>query len=162
MTPTRKKRMAMIGLLVLGVSTATAIALVALNDNVRFSIGPSEIVAGDYPEGRQLRLGGLVAAGSVSRDPASLAVTFHVTDCIHEIPVTFNGILPDLFREGQGVIAHGLLDEQGVFRAHEVLARHDESYMPTEVQRAMVLAGGNEVCGEPLEEHLASVRSETR
>ena len=162
MTPTRRKRLAVVGLLVLGVSTATAIALVALNDNVRFSIGPSEIVAGDYPEGRQLRLGGLVAAGSVSRDPASLAVTFQVTDCIHEIPVTFNGILPDLFREGQGVIAHGSLAPDGVFHAHEVLARHDETYMPPEVERAMALAGSGLVCGEPLEDHLATVRGETR
>ena len=155
MTPTRKKRLAVVGLLVLGVSTATAIALVALNDNVRFSIGPSEIVAGDFPEGRQLRLGGLVAAGSVSRDPTSLAVTFHVTDCIHEIPVTYQGILPDLFREGQGVIAHGSLDQDGIFRAHEVLARHDETYMPPEVKRAMTLAGGNLVCGEPVEDQFA-------
>ena len=158
MTPTRKKRLAVVSLLVLGVGSATAIALVALNDNIRFSIGPSEIIAGDFPEGRQLRLGGLVAAGSVSRDPSSLAVSFQVTDCIHEVPVTFNGILPDLFREGQGVIAHGMLDAEGVFHAHEVLARHDETYMPPEVKRAMVLAGGNEVCGEPLEDHLASVR----
>jgi cytochrome c-type biogenesis protein CcmE len=159
MTPTRKKRLAMVGLLVLGVSTATVIALVALNDNVRFSIGPSEIAAGDYPEGRQLRLGGLVAAGSVSRDPTSLAVGFNVTDCVHEVPVSFSGILPDLFREGQGVIAHGSLDANGVFQAHEVLARHDESYMPPEVKRAMVLAGGNDVCGEPIEDHLAAVGS---
>ncbi len=162
MTPTRKKRLVVVGLLVLGVSTATAIALVALNDNIRFSIGPSEIVAGDFPEGRQLRLGGLVAAGSVSRDPGSLAVGFKVTDCIHEVPVTFNGILPDLFREGQGVIAHGLLDETGLFHAHEVLARHDETYMPPEVERAMALAGSGLVCGEPLEDHLATVRGSTR
>ena len=162
MTPTRKKRLAVVGLLILGVSSATAIALVALNDNVRFSIGPSEIVAGDFPEGRQLRLGGLVSAGSVSRDPNSLAVSFKVTDCIHDIPVTFNGILPDLFREGQGVIAHGSLNTDGVFQAHEVLARHDETYMPHEVSRAMALAGGNEVCGEPLEDHLASVKDRQR
>ncbi|MGY6630497.1 MAG: cytochrome c maturation protein CcmE [Wenzhouxiangella sp.] len=159
MTPTRKKRLAVIGLMVLGVSTATAIALVALNDNIRFSIGPSEIVAGDFPEGRQLRLGGLVAAGSVSRDPTSLLVSFDVTDCIHDITVNFNGILPDLFREGQGVIAHGTLDANGLFQAHEVLARHDETYMPPEVARAMALAGGNEVCGEPIEDHIASVEA---
>jgi cytochrome c-type biogenesis protein CcmE len=158
MTPTRKKRLAVVGLLVIGVSAATAIALVALNDNVRFSIGPSEIVAGDIPEGRQLRLGGLVADGSLSRDPNSLAVSFRVTDCIHDIPVTFNGILPDLFREGQGVIAHGSLDANGLFQAHEVLARHDETYMPPEVERAMHLAGSDLICGESLEEHLTTVK----
>lgn len=156
MTPTRKKRLAVVGLILLGVGAATAIALTALNDAMRFSIGPSEIVAGDFPEGRQLRLGGLVASNSVQRDPQSLAVSFRVTDCIHDIPVTFNGILPDLFREGQGVIAHGMIDENGLFQAHEILARHDESYMPPEVKRAMTLAGGDAVCEDHVSDQVAA------
>ncbi len=155
MTPTRKKRFMIAGLIVLGVGAATAIALTALNDAMRFSIGPSEVFAGDYPEGRQLRLGGLVASGSVRRDPASLSVDFNVTDCVHEIPVRFAGILPDLFREGQGVIAHGQIDDNGLFHAHEVLARHDETYMPPEVERAMALAGGEGVCEEHAGEQVA-------
>ncbi len=155
MTPTRKKRLAVVGLVLLGVSGATVIGLTALTDAIRFSIGPSEIVAGDIPEGRQLRLGGLVASGSVQRDPQTLAVTFKVTDCVHEVPVSFTGILPDLFREGQGVIAHGRLDGSGVFKAHEVLARHDETYMPPEVARAMALASGDQVCEDHAAQQLA-------
>jgi len=148
MTPTRRKRLALVGLILLGVSSATAIAITALNDAMRFSIGPSEVLAGEFPEGRQLRLGGLVASGSVQRDQNSLAVTFHVTDCVNEIPVSYSGILPDLFREGQGVIAHGHLTSSGVFQAQEVLARHDEEYMPPEVDRALALAGGADMCKE--------------
>jgi cytochrome c-type biogenesis protein CcmE len=148
MTPTRRKRLAVVGLILLGVSSATAIAITALNDSMRFSIGPSEVMAGDFPEGRQLRLGGLVASGTVERDQTSLAVRFAVTDCLNEIPVTYTGILPDLFREGQGVIAHGQLAADGVFQAHEVLARHDEEYMPPEVDRALALAGGADMCKE--------------
>jgi len=148
MTPTRRKRLALVSLIVLGVGSATAIAITAMNDAMRFSIGPSEVLAGEFPEGRQLRLGGLVAAGSVIRDENSLAVNFNVTDCINDIPVTYNGILPDLFREGQGVITHGQLAENGVFQAHEVLARHDEEYMPPEVDRALALAGGADMCKE--------------
>lgn len=149
MTPTRRKRLALVGLILLGVSSATAIAITALNDSMRFSIGPSEVMAGEFPEGRQLRLGGLVANGSIRRSESSLAVHFEVTDCLNEVPVTFTGILPDLFREGQGVIAHGQLAADGVFHAHEVLARHDESYMPPEVDRALAMTGSGDKCEEP-------------
>ncbi|QKK02886.1 MAG: cytochrome c maturation protein CcmE [Pseudomonadota bacterium] len=141
MTPTRKKRLILVSLIVLGVSAAAAVAFYALNDNVRFFVSPTDVHAGIAPPERQIRLGGLVAAGSVSRDPDSLAVSFVVTDGVHDVPVSFNGILPDLFREGQGVIAHGHLDESGHFRAHEVLARHDETYMPPEVMRSLEAAG---------------------
>jgi cytochrome c-type biogenesis protein CcmE len=97
--------------------------------------------AATAPQDKQIRLGGLVAAGSVQRDPDSLEVQFTVTDGRHDVPVSFEGILPDLFREGQGVIAHGYLDDGGHFHAHEVLARHDETYMPPEVMKSLEAAG---------------------
>lgn len=141
MTPTRKKRLALVGLIILGVSAATVVAITALQDNLLFFVSPTDVHAQLTPPDRQIRLGGLVAAGTVARDPDSLAVRFDVTDGNYDVPVTFHGILPDLFREGQGVIAHGHLDESGMFHAHEVLARHDETYMPPEVMRALEKAG---------------------
>jgi cytochrome c-type biogenesis protein CcmE len=141
MTPTRKKRLAVVGLMVLGVSAAAAVAITSLQDNMLFFVSPSDVHAQAYPADRQIRLGGLVSTGTVQRDPDSLAVSFRVTDGNHDVPVTFNGILPDLFREGQGVIAHGRFDADGMFQANEVLARHDETYMPPEVMRALEKAG---------------------
>lgn len=141
MTPTRKKRLTLVALIVLGVSAATVVAITALQDNMLFFVSPTDVHAEAVPPDRQLRLGGLVAAGTVNRDPDSLAVRFDVTDGNHDVPVIFNGILPDLFREGQGVIAHGRFNDQGMFQAHEVLARHDETYMPPEVMRALEKAG---------------------
>ena len=141
MTPTRKKRLAVVGLIVLSVGAAATVAITALQDNMLFFISPSDVHAQTLPADRHFRLGGLVSEGSVSRDPHSLLVSFQVTDGAHEIPVTFTGILPDLFREGQGVIAHGNIGPDGVFHAREVLARHDETYMPNEVARALEKAG---------------------
>lgn len=141
MTPTRKKRLVIVALIVLGVGAATAVALTALNDNMLYFVSPTDVHAAAAPEDRQIRLGGLVAAGSVKREPDSLAVQFTVTDGRHDVPVTFEGILPDLFREGQGVIAHGHLDQNGHFHANEVLARHDETYMPPEVMKSLEAAG---------------------
>jgi cytochrome c-type biogenesis protein CcmE len=141
MTPTRKKRLLIVGLIVLGVGAATTVALTALQDNMLFFVSPTDVHAQAFPADRQIRLGGLVAGGSVARDPDSLQVRFNVTDGNHDVPVLFTGILPDLFREGQGVIAHGRIDGNGVFQANEVLARHDETYMPPEVMRALEAAG---------------------
>ncbi len=141
MTPTRKRRLSIIGLIVLGVGAATAIAITALQENMMFFISPSDVHAQTLPADRHFRLGGLVTEGSVSRDSSSLMVSFKVTDGAYEVPVTFTGILPDLFREGQGVIAHGHMSEDGVFHAREVLARHDETYMSPEVARALEKAG---------------------
>lgn len=141
MTPTRKKRLLIVALIVLGVGAATAVAITALNDNMLYFVSPSDVQADAAPAGRQIRLGGLVLDGSIERDPDSLAVRFTVTDGRHDVPVVFEGILPDLFREGQGVIAHGHLDEGGLFHAREVLARHDETYMPPEVKRSLEAAG---------------------
>lgn len=141
MTPTRKKRLAVAALIVLGVGAATAVAITALNDNMLYFVSPTDVYANAAPPDKRIRLGGLVAAGSVNREPDSLAVQFTVTDGRHHVPVRFEGILPDLFREGQGVIAHGHLDERGHFNADEVLARHDETYMPPEVMKSLEKAG---------------------
>lgn len=137
MTPRRKQRLIMVLLLVTGVSAATAVAVVTLKDNVRFALTPSEVHSEQIVPERQFRLAGLVAENSVRRDADSLQVSFRVTDRAAEVPVSYEGILPDLFREGQAVIAHGYLDSAGRFTAHEVLARHDETYEPPEVTRAL-------------------------
>ncbi len=101
---------------------------------------PSEVAAGEAPSERKFRVGGLVVDGSVQRVPDSLAVEFTVTDTVHEVVVSYEGILPDLFREGQGIVAHGRTREDGVFEASEVLAKHDENYMPPEVASALAAA----------------------
>ncbi|MEN1726867.1 MAG: cytochrome c maturation protein CcmE [Pseudomonadota bacterium] len=141
MTPTRRKRLAIVMLIVVGVSTATAIAVTTMNDTILFFVSPTDVAAESYPQDRRLRLGGLVAAESVQQASDSLDVQFAVTDGNHDVQVAYTGILPDLFREGQGVIAHGRFDAQGVFQADEILARHDETYMPPEVMRALEEAG---------------------
>jgi len=140
-TPTRKKRLLGVALIVLGVGSAAAVAISALNDNMLFFVSPTDVHSGSFPQQRRIRLGGLVANGSVERGDQDLAIRFSVTDGRHDVAVNFHGVLPDLFREGQGVIAHGRLDDQGVFQADEVLARHDETYMPPEVMRALEEAG---------------------
>ncbi|MFP4334012.1 MAG: cytochrome c maturation protein CcmE [Wenzhouxiangella sp.] len=141
MTPRRKKRLAVVALIVLSVSAAATVAFTALQENMLFFISPSDVHAQTLPPDRHFRLGGLVTEGSVSRDKQNLLVSFTVNDGAHEVPVTFQGILPDLFREGQGVIAHGHIGEDGVFHAREVLARHDETYMPNEVAKALEKTG---------------------
>ncbi|MGY6552906.1 MAG: cytochrome c maturation protein CcmE [Wenzhouxiangella sp.] len=140
MTPTRKKRLTLVGVVVLGIGAATAVALSALQENMMFFVSPSDVVTQELPVDRQFRLGGLVVEGSVSRNLETMEVYFAVSDGAHSIPVTYTGLLPTLFREGQGVIAHGRI-ENGTFHAREVLARHDETYMPNEVARALEAAG---------------------
>lgn len=136
MTP-RKKRMVLVLGILAGVSIAGALALTAFRENVMFYFDPSMIASGQAPVDERFRLGGLVAAGSVKRTPGTLEVRFNVTDLKHEVPVMYNGVLPDLFREGQGVVAHGRLQPDGVFVADEVLAKHDENYMPPEVAKSL-------------------------
>ncbi|MDT8410042.1 MAG: cytochrome c maturation protein CcmE [Wenzhouxiangellaceae bacterium] len=140
MTPTRKRRATFVLVLVLGLAAATTVGIISMNQNMMFFLSPSDVQAEELPPDRQFRLGGLVVDGSVNRNSEDLAVQFTVTDGAHEVPVVFNGILPDLFREGQGIIAHGYL-RGGRFEAHEVLAKHDETYMPPEVQKALDKAG---------------------
>jgi cytochrome c-type biogenesis protein CcmE len=139
MTP-RHKRMVLVGFLVLGITGATALALSAFQQNMLFFYSPSQIAAGEAPLGYTFRVGGLVAEHSVKRQPDSLEVRFILTDNLHTIPVVYEGILPDLFREGQGIVARGRLEADQLFRAEEVLAKHDENYMPPEVAEALKTA----------------------
>jgi cytochrome c-type biogenesis protein CcmE len=120
-----------------GVSIAGALALSAFRQNVTFFFDPSQVAAGQVPAGERFRLGGMVTEGSVKRAPGSLEVRFVVTDFKHDVPVIYNRVLPDLFREGTGVVAHGRLRGDGTFVADEVLAKHDEKYMPPEVARSL-------------------------
>ena len=129
----RQQRMLAVGLAVAGVILATALTLRAFQDNMMFYVEISDAVAGNVPEQRTFRVGGLVVEDSVRRQPGELEVQFDLTDMDSQMTVRYAGILPDLFREGQGIIAHGSLDENGTFVADEVLAKHDENYMPPEV-----------------------------
>lgn len=140
MHPKRKKRLLTIGLVLAGMGLATALILTAFEKNLMYFYSPSEVAAGAAPSERKFRVGGLVVDGSVRRIPDSLAVEFAVTDTVHEVVVAYEGILPDLFREGQGIVAHGRTREDGVFEASEVLAKHDENYMPPEVASALAAA----------------------
>ncbi|MBV8742380.1 MAG: cytochrome c maturation protein CcmE [Sinobacteraceae bacterium] len=135
MTP-RQRRMTLVLGIVLGVSVAGALALRAFRENVTFFFDPTQVLAGEVPNGERFRLGGMVTKGSVQRTPGSLEVHFVVSDLKHELPVTYTGVLPDLFREGQGVVAHGRMSGT-TFVADEVLAKHDEKYMPPEVARSL-------------------------
>ena len=134
MTPApRKQRMIFVGVMVVGVAAAVALALLAIGENMLYFFSPTQIKNGEAPQGRTLRVGGLVVPGSVAREAGSLAVHFELTDNRESLPVRYSGILPDLFREGQGIVASGALDPDGLFVAAEVLAKHDENYMPPEV-----------------------------
>ncbi len=123
-----------------GLAIATTLVLLALRSNLAFFYSPSEVVAQHVPEARRFRLGGLVEENSVHRRPDGVTVEFRVTDTRTALPVTYRGVLPDLFREGQGVVAEGTL-KSGVFQATEVLAKHDEKYMPPEVAQKLKEAG---------------------
>ena len=140
MTP-RQKRMATVAAILVGVGIATAFALQAFQKNLLYYYSPTQILAGEAPASRSIRVGGLVQDGSVQRAPGSLEVRFTLTDYAHTIGVSYTGVLPDLFREGQGIIARGRLAGDGVFVAEEVLAKHDENYMPPEVADALKTAG---------------------
>ena len=129
--------MLVIGLGVLGIGVAVALILAAFNQNLMYFYSPSEVARGEAPGNRAFRLGGMVVKGSIQRDPQDLTVRFAVTDFAQQRTVTYKGILPDLFREGQGIVAIGQLDGDGVFVASEVLAKHDENYMPPEVAQAL-------------------------
>lgn len=140
MNPIRRRRIWIVSLVVVAVCGATALALTALNQNLQHFYSPSDIVAGLAPQARNFRIGGLVEEGSVKRSGEGLKVGFVVTDRFRTTPVEFDGILPDLFREGQSVVATGKLRADGTFAAHEVLAKHDETYMPQEVADAIARA----------------------
>jgi cytochrome c-type biogenesis protein CcmE len=154
----RQQRMLTVGLVVVGVAIAALFTLQALKDNMMFFVSVSDVVAGEYPQGRNFRLGGLVLAGSVERAEDSLEMTFKVTDLRCEVPVSYTGVLPDLFREGQGVVAHGRLDGSGVFIADTILAKHDENYMAPEVADSLVDHVADQT--EPLSEYLTGCGEE--
>jgi cytochrome c-type biogenesis protein CcmE len=141
LTPTRKRRLIAVLLILAGVGTAAAITVNSLQQNMLYFQSPSDLAMQPIPPGRQFRLGGLVKPGTVTRPGDGLATRFVVTDGPKEITVEYVGILPDLFREGQGVIARGALDDSGLFAATEVLAKHDENYMPPEVADALEKSG---------------------
>jgi cytochrome c-type biogenesis protein CcmE len=128
-----KQRLAWIIILLLGVGAAVALGLVAFNANIQLFFLPSQIAAGEAPKGQVIRVGGLVEKNSVQRATDSLKIHFYVTDNKKTVPVKYEGILPDLFREGQGIVAIGKLQDDGSFNATEILAKHDENYMPPQV-----------------------------
>ncbi|MEE2981892.1 MAG: cytochrome c maturation protein CcmE [Pseudomonadota bacterium] len=136
MTP-RRKRMVSVVLVLAGMGVATGLILTAFEKNLMYFYSTSEVAAGEAPEGRSFRLGGLVVEGSVLRNPQGLGLWFTLTDLVEERVVYYEGILPDLFREGQGIIAKGQFNNTGLFVAEEVLAKHDENYMPPEVASAL-------------------------
>ena len=126
----------MVGLIVVGCTIATGLALLALRENINLFFSPSQIVDGTAPSNTTIRLGGMVVSGSIQRGD-NLGVTFVLTDLAEQVTVAYEGILPDLFREGQGIVTQGKLDSTGRFLAEQVLAKHDETYMPPEVNDAL-------------------------
>ena len=147
MTPKRRQRILLIAVMVIGVGIAAAFALNAFNENLMFFYTPTKVVAGEAPAGHLIRVGGLVTKGSVQRQQDGLTVVFDITDNAETIQVQYTGILPDLFREGQGIVAHGRLQSDRRFVADEVLAKHDENYMPPEVADALKTAHDAGVAG---------------
>jgi cytochrome c-type biogenesis protein CcmE len=132
---------------VAGLGVATALVLNVFQSNLVFFFTPTQVAANEAPQNRTFRIGGLVEEGSVERDKDALTVRFKVTDTAKTIPVTYTGILPDLFKEGKGVVAQGRLNPDGTFKASEVLAKHDENYMPPEAAHALEQAGGKVIDG---------------
>jgi len=141
-----KKRAAIVGGGLAAVGVAAALVLNALNSNIALYVTPSEVAAGKAPQGQAFRIGGLVRDGSLKRD--NLTVHFVVTDLVQDIPVAYTGILPDLFKEGKGAVVQGRLGADGNFTATEVLAKHDENYMPPEAKAALDAAQKNKGAGK--------------
>lgn len=140
MHPVRKRRLILISLLAGGVAIAVGLMLMALGENLNAFYSPTQVQAGEAPRDHTFRVGGMVVDDSVVHDEKSLDVTFDVTDKLNSTTIKYTGILPDLFREGQGILAEGKLDDNGVFIASRVLAKHDENYMPPEVDEALKAA----------------------
>ena len=133
----RHKRIAMVAGGLAALAAAAALILTAFQQNLVFFFTPSQVAANEAPQGRTFRIGGLVEKGSVKRQPDGVTVRFIVTDTAKSIPVMYRGVLPDLFREGKGVVAQGRIGADGMFQASEVLAKHDENYMPPEAAEAV-------------------------
>ena len=141
MHPIRKQRLYLVLFLILFSSVAVGLVAYALRGNINLFFSPADVAAGKAPVGQAIRVGGMVVEGSVQRSDDSLVVRFEITDFQATVPVVFEGILPDLFGEGQGAVASGELDALGVLQASEVLAKHDENYMPPEVADALEKSG---------------------
>lgn len=137
MHPVRRQRLLIVVFIVIGTSLAAALVFWALRDNMNFFYSPAQVERGEAPVGRTIRVGGLVLPGSVKRSASGLEVHFSVSDNQSQLDIVYEGILPDLFAEGQGVVAVGELLPEGRFRAQQVLAKHDETYMPPEVHDAL-------------------------
>jgi|TARA_B100000959_G_scaffold267929_1_gene312011 cytochrome c-type biogenesis protein CcmE len=137
----RKKRILIVCAILAGISIAATFILTAFEKNLMYFYSPTEVINGDAPKIRSFRIGGLVVADSVIRNTDDLKVNFILTDTINEVKVIYEGILPDLFREGQGIVANGKLQSDNIFIADQVLAKHDENYMPPEVAEALKAAG---------------------
>ena len=137
MTPRRRQRFILAGLLVLGVAVSISLALIALNKNINLFFSPTQVSAGEAPLSNTFRLGGMVVPDSVRRPEDGLIVAFALTDTVEAVTVVYKGILPALFRENQGIVAQGRLLTDGTFEAQQVLAKHDENYMPPEVADAL-------------------------
>jgi cytochrome c-type biogenesis protein CcmE len=144
MHPVRKQRLYLVLFVVLFSSAAIGLVVYALSGNINLFYPPAEIAAGNAPVGQPIRVGGMVVDGSVQRSDTSLEVRFELTDYEATVPVVYVGILPDLFGEGQGAVASGMLNDEGVLQASEVLAKHDENYMPPEVADALEKSGYDE------------------
>ncbi len=138
MSPTQKRRLALVIFLVAGLGAGITLVLLALNENINLFFTPTQVAAGEVaaPQ-RRFQVGGLVLPGSVAREENNTTTRFTLTDLRAQVPVEYSGILPDLFREGQGIVAEGVLNEQGVFIAQRVLAKHDENYMPPHVAESL-------------------------
>lgn len=149
MTPTRYRRLFAVLFVLLGVAVATVLGLTAFRKNILYYYTPTQVAGGAAERGRPFRMGGLVAMGSVQRVPGSLTVHFVLTDMQKSVPITYTGILPDLFREGQGIVVHGALSDDGGFTADEVLAKHDQKYMPPEVAEAIKKAQQQQAAQSP-------------
>lgn len=149
MNATQRRRMWLALAVSTGVAAGTGLMLYAFSQNLMYFYSPSQVVAGAVSPGTQFRIGGLVEPGSVAHDSESLVVRFVLGDTVESVAVRYQGLLPDLFREGQGIVALGRMDGGGVFVATEVLAKHDENYLPPEVAQALAESGAQHPIGIP-------------
>ena len=155
MKPHRKERLSLILFITTGLSLAIGLTLFALSQNINLFYTPTQVAQGEVETGQRIRIGGMVKDGSFRSANDSLRVQFATTDYINEVTIHYEGILPDLFREGQGIVVEGAIDDLGVFQASRVLAKHDENYMSQEVKAALDAAGAS------AENHLLSSQPET-
>lgn len=141
MKPHRRKKLGIILFITAGLGTAIGLSLYALSNNIDLFFTPTQVAAGDVVPGQRIRVGGMVKEGSVSHSQEQLEVSFIATDYNNDVRIQYAGILPDLFREGQGIVAEGSMRNDGIFQASRVLAKHDENYMSVEVKAALDAAG---------------------